>query len=52
MTFMPRTVDLFCRVCGFQAGDPPWGQDGLTPLFEHCPRWVEWGYQDATPVSV
>ena len=31
---------------------PPWGDDGRTPLFEHCPCCgVEFGYQDATPTG-
>lgn len=30
--------------------EPPWGMDGRTPLYEHCPCCgVEFGYQDATP---
>lgn len=43
----------FCRVCGFESDDPPWGLDGLTPTFEICPACgVEYGYEDATPVGV
>ena len=38
-----------CRVCGLYLEEPPWGSDGSTPLFEHCPCCgVEFGYQDAT----
>lgn len=38
-----------CRVCGLLLEDP-WGVDGRTPLYEHCPCCgVEFGYQDATP---
>jgi hypothetical protein len=42
--------DLYsCRVCGLDQEEPPWGMDGLTPLFEHCPCCgVEFGYQDST----
>lgn len=43
----------FCRVCGYQAEDAPWGWDGMTPSFEICPSCgVEYGYEDATLVSV
>lgn len=48
-TAKASTGDCFCKVCGYRASDPPWGADGRTPLFEHCPCCgVEWGYQDAT----
>jgi hypothetical protein len=41
-----------CRVCGLHLDDPPWGFDGRTPLYEHCPCCgVEFGYQDATPIG-
>jgi hypothetical protein len=41
--------DLFCRVCGFLNDAPPWGADGRTPFYEHCPCCgVEHGYQDET----
>jgi hypothetical protein len=49
---MPSDQDLRCRICGLKQESPPWGEDGRTPLFEHCPCCgVEWGYQDATPVG-
>lgn len=49
---MPSDEELRCRVCGLKQDSPPWGEDGRTPLFEHCPCCgVEWGYQDATPVG-
>jgi hypothetical protein len=39
----------YCRVCGYEPVDPPWGGDGRSPGFEMCPSCgVEWGYQDAT----
>lgn len=42
-----------CRVCGLSLVDPPWGFDGQTPLYEHCPCCgVEFGYQDATVAGV
>lgn len=38
-----------CRVCGFISSDPPWGEQGDTPLFEYCPCCgVEYGYQDSS----
>jgi hypothetical protein len=42
--------DLFhCRVCGLRLEEPPWGEDGRTPLFDLCPCCgVEFGYQDAS----
>ena len=48
-----HTNDVFrCRVCGLPLDDPPWGLDGHTPLYEHCPCCgVEFGYQDATPLG-
>ena len=50
---MRNDPDRFCRVCGFEPADAPWGPDGLTPTFEICPACgVEYGYEDATPSSV
>ena len=48
-----RSSDAYrCRVCGLHLDDPPWGLDGRTPLYEHCPCCgVEFGYQDATPIG-
>jgi hypothetical protein len=42
--------DLFhCRVCGLRLEEPPWGEDGRTPLFDICPCCgVEFGYGDAS----
>jgi len=38
-----------CRVCGLLAGEPPWGQDGRSPLYDFCPCCgVEHGYQDSS----
>ena len=39
-----------CRVCGWDQGEPPWGEDGKTPTFGICDCCgVEFGYQDALP---
>jgi hypothetical protein len=47
---MHNELQLRCRVCGVLNDDPPWGDDGNTPLFEYCRCCgVEHGYQDATP---
>ena len=44
--------DLRCRVCGYKTEDPPWGNDGRTPLFDFCPCCgVEHGYQDSSPAG-
>jgi hypothetical protein len=41
-----------CRVCGLRLDDPPWGDDGRTPLYEYCPCCgVEFGYQDSSPLG-
>lgn len=42
-----------CRVCGFRVdGYFPYGEDGRTPLWEHCTVCgVEHGYQDNNPVA-
>lgn len=38
---------LFCRICGLQQDDPPWGEDGNSPSFDICPCCgVEFGYED------
>ena len=40
---------LYCRVCGYKSENPPWGEDGQTPLYDFCPCCgVEHGYQDST----
>lgn len=39
----------YCYVCGAPCVDPPWGDDGRTPLFEICPCCgCEHGYEDAS----
>jgi len=51
-TPMPSEADFHCRVCGFREDEPPWGEDGRTPLFDFCPCCgVEHGYGDATPAG-
>ena len=42
-----------CYVCGAPAEEPPWGNDGRTPLFEICPCCgCEFGYQDASTKGI
>lgn len=49
---MANKAIYFCRVCGFQNVEPPWGYDGRTPLYDFCPCCgVEHGYQDSTPLG-
>ena len=41
-----------CRVCGLALAEPPWGADGRSPSYEHCPCCgVEFGYSDATQLA-
>lgn len=50
---MPNTDGRFCRVCGYEPPDPPWGMDGNSPTFVFCSCCgVEWGYGDATPKAI
>ncbi|WP_154795795.1 hypothetical protein [Occultella kanbiaonis] len=45
--------DLYCRVCGYENVEPPWGSDGRCPNYDFCPCCgVEWGYGDFSPTSV
>jgi hypothetical protein len=47
---MHSEIDLYCRVCGYKSDEPPWGDDGRSPLFDFCACCgVEHGYQDSTP---
>jgi len=42
----------FCRVCGYELGSPPWGEDGYSPSWEICSCCgTEFGYEDCTPMS-
>lgn len=46
---MHSDKDLRCRVCGYRSEEPPWGEDGRTPLYDFCPCCgVEHGYQDSS----
>lgn len=43
----------YCRICGYEPDEPPWGADGRDPSFFYCPCCgVEWGYQDSTVKSI
>ncbi|MBT9393608.1 hypothetical protein KLP40_10585 [Hymenobacter sp. NST-14] len=40
----------FCRVCGLDYDESPWGADGRTPDHTLCACCgAEFGYHDATP---
>jgi len=44
--------DNYCRVCGYELNDPPWGDDGCSPTWDICPCCgTEFGYEDCTPAS-
>lgn len=46
---MPRDEGC-CRVCGYQPGTEPWGEDGTVASFDLCACCgVEFGYQDSLP---
>ncbi|MGN0065266.1 MAG: hypothetical protein ACI379_13590 [Nocardioides sp.] len=39
-----------CRVCGYDWGEPPWGDSQLEPTYWICPCCgVEAGYEDCAP---
>jgi len=49
---MTRTGSSYCRVCGYEPAEPPWGTDGMSPSFDYCPCCgVEWGYQDSSQIG-
>lgn len=49
----PGETFRYCRVCGYEPPDAPWGGDGHSPTFEYCACCgVEFGYGDATGVAV
>lgn len=49
---MHSDSNLRCRVCGYRSEDPPWGEDGKSPLYDFCPCCgVEHGYQDSSPMG-
>lgn len=42
----------YCRVCGLDYDESPWGPDGQSPDYTICACCgVEFGYQDYTPDS-
>ncbi|SDX95175.1 hypothetical protein [Hymenobacter psychrophilus] len=42
----------FCRVCGLDYDESPWGPDGHTPDHTLCGCCgAEFGYHDATPTA-
>ena len=50
---MLNKENRFCRVCGFEQEDLPWGEDGNTPSFAICDCCgVEFGYEDTLLESV
>jgi hypothetical protein len=43
---------LFCRICGYEHPEPPWGADGQCPTYAFCDCCgVEAGYEDCTYAS-
>ncbi len=49
---MHSDIIFCCRICGYKSADPPWGEDGHSPIYDFCPCCgVEHGYQDSTPVG-
>jgi len=50
---MHSDSSLRCRVCGYRSEDPPWGEDGKSPLYDFCPCCgVEHGYQDSSITGI
>ncbi len=44
---MVSTREAYCRICGYEPAEPPWGWDSRVPSYAFCPCCdVEWGYQD------
>jgi hypothetical protein len=42
-----------CRVCGYDQGFEPWGEDGETPTFDICDCCgVQFGYEDCNELYV
>ena len=47
-----KDEDFHCRVCGYRSDDPPWGIDGVSPIYDFCDCCgVEHGYQDCLPAA-
>ena len=43
----------YCRVCGFENQNPPWGPKGKDPSRSICPCCgSEFGYDDATEAGI
>ena len=43
----------FCKVCGYELGFAPWGENNNSPSFEICPCCgAEFGYDDYTTESI
>lgn len=41
-----------CHICGWELGQPPWGETGTDPTWDICDCCgCEFGYEDATPTS-
>jgi hypothetical protein len=39
----------YCHICGYDIGEPPWGESGTDPTFIICECCgCEFGYHDAT----
>ncbi len=50
---MSKDERYFCRVCGLEEEEPPWGEDGETPLWDICACCgVEHGYEDSSPIAI
>ncbi|MDE0547415.1 hypothetical protein [Microbacterium sp. C7(2022)] len=50
---MHSDENAYCRVCGYEPADAPWGADGTEPSWEICPCCgVEFGYEDASAAGV
>ena len=48
LNFDPR----YCRVCGYEPEEPPWGEAGDFGTFDICPCCcVEWGYEDSSEAA-
>lgn len=48
-----RKTAFNCRVCGFDQGVEPWGEDGETPSFDICCCCgVQFGYEDCKEIGV
>jgi hypothetical protein len=51
-TISMRKQDNYCRVCGYELLEAPWGADNQSPTWEICPCCgTEFGYEDCTPAS-